>query len=89
MEPALVTGRVVGSGGQPVEGARVMFVNAPGAVPDVAALTDASGRFSLTAPSAGAYTLEVAADGYRNQRETVTVSAGDKRELNIVLQPVR
>ena len=72
---------------QPVAGARVLFVNAPGAVPDIAALTDASGRFTLAAPWAGTYTIEVAAEGFRNQRASVTVSAGEGRELTVELQP--
>lgn len=86
--PALITVRVVGNGGQPVEGARVMFVNAPGAVPDIAALTDGAGRFTLSAPWAGAYTLEIAADGYQNQRVSATVGRGETRELIVELQPV-
>ena len=87
-QPALITGRVMASDGQPIAGARVLFVNAPGSVPDIAALTDDTGGFTLAAPWAGPYTLEVAADGFRSQRVSVTVSAGEKIELSIVLQPV-
>lgn len=87
VQPALITGRVTHNGGQPVAGARVLFVNAPGAVPDIAALTDASGRVTLAAPWAGTYTIEVAAEGFRSQRASVTVSAGENRELTVELQP--
>jgi hypothetical protein len=81
-QPALITGGVSQSGG-----ARVLFANAPGAVPDIAALTDASGRFTLAAPWAGTYTIEVAAEGFRSQRVSVTVVAGENRELAVELQP--
>jgi hypothetical protein len=86
-QPALITGGVSQSGGQPVAGARVLFANAPGAVPDIAALTDASGRFTLAAPWAGTYTIAVAAEGFRSQQVSVTVSAGENRELAVELQP--
>lgn len=85
--PALVSGRVTESNGPPVQGARALFARAPGAVPDIAALTDSSGRFSLAAPQAGDYVLEVAADGFLTQRVHVTVGTGEKRELSIELRP--
>jgi hypothetical protein len=84
---ALITGRVFESGGQPIQGARVLFVNAPEPVPDIAALTDASGCFTLAAPWAGAYTVQVAADGFRSQQVNVTLGAGEKSELSIELRP--
>jgi Carboxypeptidase regulatory-like domain len=89
-EPALITGRVSRSDGQPIAGARVLFASGPGALPDIAALTDGTGRFALAAPLPGDYTLEVVADGFQSQRISATVSAGDTREqLNVELRPVR
>ena len=86
-QPALISGGVSQSDGQPVGGARVLFVNAPGSVPDIAALTDASGRFTLAAPWAGTYTIEVAAEGFRSQRISVAIGGGENRELTVELQP--
>jgi Carboxypeptidase regulatory-like domain len=89
-QPALIKGRVRQSGGQPIAGARVLFASAPGAVPDIAALTDDTGYFSLSAPWAGDYALEVVADGFQSQRIAATVAAGGTRdldELNVELQP--
>ena len=90
-QPALITGRVSQSGGQPIAGARVLYTSGPAALPDIAALTDSTGRFSLAAPWPGDYVLEVVADGFHSQRMTATVAAGDTRELtelNVELQPV-
>jgi len=43
--------------------ARVFFGAAPVPMPDIAALTDDDGRFSLYAPAPGAYELVCHADG--------------------------
>ena len=87
-QPALITGRVSQSGGQPIAGARVLFASGPVALPDIAALTDGTGRFTMTAPAPGDYTLEVVADGFQSQRISTTVAMGEARELlSIELQP--
>jgi hypothetical protein len=85
--PALITGRVSHSG-QAIAGARVMFANGPGELPDIAALTDGAGRFALAAPRAGTYTVEVAADGFGSERVSVTLDPGETRDLTIDLRPV-
>lgn len=54
----VIHGVVRDEAGAPVPGASVYVVDAPVALPDVAALTDADGGFSLTAPVAGRYTIE-------------------------------
>lgn len=87
-EPALITGRVLRSGGQPIAGARVLFASGPGALPDIAALTDGTGRFTLAAPWPGDYTLEVVADGFHSQRVNTSLGTRETRELNVELQPV-
>ncbi len=86
-EPALITGLVSRSDGQPIAGARVLFASGPGALPDIAALTDGAGRFTLAAPLPGDYTLEVVADGFRSQRVSASLGTRETRELNIELQP--
>lgn len=87
-EPALITGLVSGSGGQPIAGARVLFASGPGALPDIAALTDGTGRFTLAAPWPGDYTLEVVADGFHSRRVSTSLGTRETRELNVELQPV-
>ncbi|MEV0122243.1 carboxypeptidase-like regulatory domain-containing protein [Streptomyces sp. NPDC050703] len=57
-----ITGVVRDASGTPVAGARVLFTDGPRPLPDIAALTDAEGRFSLGAPSPGSYTLVCRAD---------------------------
>ena len=52
-----------------------MYVTmAPGPVPDIAALTDATGAFSLPAANRGEYVLEATADNYVSGHATVRVS---------------
>jgi Carboxypeptidase regulatory-like domain len=86
-EPALITGLVSRSDGRPIAGARVLFASGPGAFPDIAALTDGTGRFTLAAPLPGDYTLEVVADGFHSQRVSASLGTRETRELNIELQP--
>ena len=87
-QPALITGRVAQIGGQPIAGARVLFASGPGALPDIAALTDGAGRFSLAAPWPGEYTLEFVADGFHIQRVSTSVGTRETRELNVEMQSV-
>lgn len=57
-----ITGVVRDTSGTPVTGAHVLFTGGPQPLPDIAALTDTEGRFSLVAPTAGEYTLICRAD---------------------------
>ena len=59
--------------GNPVANARVYFTSSPVALPDIAALTDGAGRFMLTAPQPGQYTIACAADGW--ETKSVAVNA--------------
>ena len=49
-------------------------------------LTDASGRFTLTAPVAGDATVIVRLDGFAESRQTLAAAAS-RQDLEIVLQP--
>jgi hypothetical protein len=71
--PHTVNGKVVRQDGSPVPEARVFFVQGPGALPEIAALCDAAGRFSLSAPTDGTYILGCATDDGRNARASVHV----------------
>ncbi|MEU2792069.1 carboxypeptidase-like regulatory domain-containing protein [Streptomyces sp. NPDC007100] len=55
---AVISGVVVDADGRAVPDARVYLAAGPGAFPDVAALTDAEGRFALSAGPDGSYTVE-------------------------------
>lgn len=83
--PGLIAGVVRDELGAPVADARVFFADAPVPTPDVAALTAADGSFTLTAPVAGAYTLECAVDGHENVR--ATVASDDEASVQITLGP--
>ena len=72
-EPLVISGRVRDPGGDPVKEARVYFTEGPVSFPDIAALTDDEGRFSLTAPAPGTYILECRAEGFAPKETAVTV----------------
>jgi hypothetical protein len=82
----LISGVVRASDGQPIAGARVFFVSGPGSFPDVAALTDSEGRFTLSAPSLGAYQIEAAADGFSTIRNAIEVRSGRQVSVEIALR---
>lgn len=58
-----IEGRAHLADDSPVSEARVLFTSAPVPLPDIAALTDSDGRFSLHAPSPGEYVLACHAEG--------------------------
>ena len=76
-KPHLISGRVLEPNGQPTSGARVYFLKAPGAVPDLALLTDQQGRFTVPAPTSGMYQIGCTADGFAPASVTVDVSDKD------------
>ncbi len=64
-----------------------MYVtDAPGPMPDVAALTDGDGNFGLSAPVAGDYTIECSAEGHAATRVTVSVGHGEPATADIALR---
>jgi hypothetical protein len=85
-DPGLIAGVVSDREGTAVPAARVSFVAGPAALPDIAALTDSRGRFTLSAPAPGDYTIQCVADGYAPQRLQVSVRAGQRVEVNCRLQ---
>ena len=72
--------------GQPVTEARVYFINGPAPFPEIAALTDSSGGFSLSAPAAGIYQIECAADGFASTVVIVNVTSGQDAQVEIRLR---
>ena len=88
--PPVVAGMVVDAKGNPVEGARVYFVEGPVPLPDIAALTDSNGRFSLSAPGSGTYQLGVASEepeGFIQTTSVVDVSGEPRVDLEVRLNP--
>ena len=81
----VITGRVRRRDGGAIAGARVYFVAGPGPLPDVAALTDSSGKFSLAAPYEGAYTIGCASDDFASSTASVTVTGRSETSIEVVL----
>jgi hypothetical protein len=73
--PATVSGVVLDTSGQAVAQARVFFSQAPGAVPDVAALSGTDGSFTLAAPHLGRHVLTCSSDALGSTSAAVTVNA--------------
>lgn len=79
-----VHGLVVDAKGRPVAQASVGWVDGPVALPEVMALTDAQGRFTLTAPVHGAYRLHCRSDAHGERQLAVQVGASSPA-LRVVL----
>jgi hypothetical protein len=82
----VISGVVRSADGNPVEQARVYFASGPVALPDIAALTDAQGSFSLAAPAAGTYRLECVAEGFAPAEATVEVRPGQDSKVELGLE---
>lgn len=85
----VLAGVVRGPTGEPVPLARVLIAGGPVPVPDIAALTDAEGRFALSLPAAGAYQLECVADDFAPLSTTVEVGEGAVAQVELRLTPDR
>lgn len=85
---SVITCRVRDTEGNPIAGARVFFASGPGSYPDMAALTNDAGEAILAAPEPGTYAIQVAADGFAPQMETVTAAAGEPIARDITVERV-
>jgi hypothetical protein len=85
--PSVISGVVHGPDGRPVSNARVYFTAGPVPLPEIAALTDKGGAFSLTAPAAGEYVIECAADDFKSRSLTVKVKGSGPVHLDLQLKP--
>ncbi|HST60227.1 MAG TPA: carboxypeptidase-like regulatory domain-containing protein [Longimicrobium sp.] len=77
-----VRGVVVDEAQRPVSGMLVRLVT-PGGAASGGALTDAQGRFTLTAPAPGAYTVRAERVGYSTAVAPVDVAAGQMAEVRL------
>ena len=84
MPARTISGTVVDAAGRAVAQARVYTVKAPGPIPDVAALTDAEGRFTIAAPLPGAYEIGCTSDAHGSATVAVRVE-GDPVHMRIRL----
>ena len=85
--PGIIAGVVSDREGAAVTAARVAFVMGPTPLPDIAALTDSGGGFTLSAPVPGDYTIQCVADGYAPQTLRVSVGSGQRVEVRCQLEP--
>jgi hypothetical protein len=85
--PYVISGTVHDTERQPVTRARVYFTEGPTPLPDTAALTDDAGRFSLSVPAPGTYTVECTADGYAAAAKTLEVTGSQEIELELRRAP--
>ena len=84
----MIAGVVRDAKGRPVAGARVYIVEAPAAMPDIAALTDDGGRFAIGTGPPGRYVVAAAAEGWQPERATVdTREAASDVDLQLTLRP--
>src|SRR5438876_7744366 len=84
---SVISGIVRDPNGRPVADARIYFIGGPVPLPDIAALTDAAGAFSLTAPTAGTYQIGCTAEGFAPAEITVAISRGRDVQVEIWLEP--
>ena len=83
---SMISGTVRDPKGQVVVDARVYFVDGPVSLPEVAALTDGGGKFSLTAPAVGRYQIGCTADGFAPSTITVQVTGVQNVQVEIRLK---
>ena len=83
-KPIIVAGVVRGPAGEQVVQARVFIARGPVPVPDIAALTDAEGRFTLSFPVQGSYEVACVAEEYAPSSTTIEVT--DDRNLQVELR---
>ncbi len=81
----IISGTVSNAAGNPIAGARLLFVDGPVALPDIAALTDEKGAFALSVPVAGAYRIRCVADDYRPTEVDTVIDIGTNPKLVIEL----
>jgi outer membrane receptor for ferrienterochelin and colicins len=84
---ATVSGRVVDArDGQPLAGANVLLLRPGSTTHVVGAATDVDGRYRLTGVEAGSYNVVVRYIGYIEQRQPITLGAGESAVLNFRIE---
>jgi iron complex outermembrane receptor protein len=78
-----ISGRVLSDQGEPIAGAQVQVL---GSRSTRGAVTDASGRFSVSAPAGGSYRLRVDALGYRSVERELSRAADGTTMVELALE---
>jgi Carboxypeptidase regulatory-like domain len=86
LNPGIIAGVVSDRDGRAVPAARISFLAGPAALPDIAALTDSRGAFTLSAPVPGNYTIQCVADGHAPQSINVSIGSGQRVEVHCRLE---
>jgi iron complex outermembrane recepter protein len=86
-EPASISGRVLDQAGAVVRDARVRLKQTASRFERTAA-TDENGAFHFDGVQPGPFRLDVTAMGFSVTAQDLELTAGERRELNIRLQPV-
>ena len=81
----VISGTATSSDG-PIATARVTVESSPRPLPDIAALTDDEGHFTLATAGPGRYTIAVHADGFEVARVECDVETSDEH-VHIRLTP--
>jgi hypothetical protein len=81
-----ISGRVLDASERPIPMARIYFISGPTALPDVAALTNEDGQFTLSAPCAGNYEISITADDFVSTTIRVTLKQGEQAAVVIRLE---
>ncbi len=88
LDAVTIDGAVRSSAGEPVAGATV-FLEEKGNPKPLETKTDVHGLFVFSAPGAGTYTVRAEKSGLRDcVSDPLTVSAGEKRHVNLFLEAV-
>jgi hypothetical protein len=82
---SVISGIVRGDNGNPVAQARVSFLAGPVPLTDIAALTDIDGTFSLSAPVAGEYVVEVVIEQFVRKELKITIAPNEHKSVVINL----
>ena len=83
---SVISGVVRGPDGQPLPNARVYFTKGPVPLPEIAAITNESGEFTLTAPAPGDYVIEGVADEFKPQSSKVKVKGNATLRVDLPLR---
>jgi hypothetical protein len=81
-----ISGRVLDASERPIPMARIYFISGPTALPDVAALTNEDGQFTLSAPCGGNYEISITADDFVSTTLRVTLKQGEQAAVVIRLE---
>lgn len=78
-----INGQVIDPEGRPIGEAAVYIVASPVSMPDIAQLTDGEGRFTLSAPVPGRYTVGARSDRWGTAQAEVEVAGEEPVSVKV------